>query len=204
MTSGSNSIRQRGDLVLDKKRQDIVGWQHAGQFPVADVEQWLGLILLYWRLISQPRLYKPTIQRNFKCIELSTLVSAPGGNSPTAGEEHHHGFISELLYIKNPPCLARCSLLQLFHANVHSWYHSQAGNDGSWLITAAVSACPQLCVTLPLILHIFALLICACSGKFYLSPLAPILHAFSLPAHLIVSYCSSCIIIHHRDTNLPI
>ena len=96
------------------------------------------------------------------------------------------------------------SLLQLFHANVHSWYHSQAGNDGSWLITAAVSACPQLCVTLPLILHIFALLICACSGKFYLSPLAPILHAFSLPPHLIVSYCSSCIIIHRRDTNLPI
>ena len=47
----------------------------------------------------------------------------------------------------------------LFCALLPLSYHSQAVDDGSWLITAALSASPQLCVALPLILHIFALLI---------------------------------------------
>ena len=137
-----------------------------------------GPILLYWRLIiihvythwqphcSTLNTTPEEFRAAFRYRELSTLmccccdgVFSEGWEfSPTDVDRRRcHGLISDQLYIFLFP-LYRAALSCVV---VHSWYHSQAADDGSWLITTALSAFPQLCVTFPLILHIFALLISA-------------------------------------------
>ena len=88
----------------------------AGQFPVADVEQWLGPDPPVLTSDYQPATSVQT-DSTHNCIGIaghqffierafhtnsSVLLPNPGGNSPTDTEQHQrccHGLISDQLYI---------------------------------------------------------------------------------------------------------
>ena len=129
-----------------------------------------GPILLYWRLIiihvythwqphcSTLNTTPEEFRAAFRYRELSTLMCCCFGLLWRLGILSNRRRLASLPWLNFRPALYKAALSCVV---VHSWYHSQAADDGSWLITTALSAFPQLCVTFPLILHIFALLISA-------------------------------------------